>query len=108
MPERDLDDDATISAAVWALLHDGGESVADLAFHTRISTAALYRKLNGPSPWRASDIGAIARRYRIRPGDLFLGPDVLSRSKYVDPETDAPDGEPREMVRHQGLEPRTR
>ncbi len=70
-------DDATVSAAVYELLRDAGESVADLAFHTRISTAALYRKLSNESPWRVADVGVIARRYRIRPGDLFFGEDVL-------------------------------
>lgn len=71
-----LSADAAISAAVHALLADRSESVSDLAYHTRISVASLYRKLSGGAAWKAADVEAVARHYRLAPGDLFLGSGV--------------------------------
>lgn len=74
-----MSEDAAISAAVHALLAESGESVADLAYHTRISVASLYRKLGGQASWKAADLGAVARHYGVMPGDLFRGPEVTGR-----------------------------
>jgi len=76
---RQQSEDAAISAAVDALLFDRDESVSDLAFHTRISVASLYRKLGGQASWKAADLGAVARHFGVTPGDLFLGVDVTGR-----------------------------
>ena len=73
---RPASEDAAISAAVTRLLEEHGESVSDLAYHTRISTTSLYRKLGGQAAWKAADIGAVARHYFIRAGDLFAGDQV--------------------------------
>jgi hypothetical protein len=72
-------EDAAISAAVYKLLSLRNESVADLAYHTRISTASLYRKLGGQASWKAADLGAVARHFSIQPGDLFAGTDITGR-----------------------------
>lgn len=80
---RDPGEDAKISAAVRALLAAHGESVADLAYHTRISAASLYRKLNGEASWKATDVGVVAGHYRLPPGDLFSGLPIAGG----DPET---------------------
>lgn len=101
------EDDAAISSAVQALLAQRGEAVSDLAYHTRISVASLYRKLGGQAAWKAADIGAVARHYGLRPGDLFLGIGVVSSRPFAG-EGDGPDGDGGVQVRHQGLEPRTR
>lgn len=66
-------ENAAISQAVHTLLTMHGESVADLSFRTRISVASLYRKLSGRAAWKAADVGAVARHYKLRPGDLFSG-----------------------------------
>lgn len=71
--QRATSEDAAISAAVHALLADRGESVADIAYHTRISVASLYRKLGGQAGWKAADLGAVARHFGLLPGDLFQG-----------------------------------
>lgn len=74
-----LDEDAAISAAVTALLADRGESVSDLAYHTRISVASLYRKIGGQAGWKAADVGTVARHFGLLPGDLFTGAQVSGR-----------------------------
>lgn len=74
-------EDAAIAAAVAALLADRDESVSDLAYHTRISAASIYRKLNNQAAWKAADIGAVARHFRVQPGDLFLGSRVLGPAR---------------------------
>ncbi len=66
-------DDAAISAAVDYLLIRNGETVPDLAYHTRIGTTSLYRKLNGENGWKAKDVGALARHFGVRVGDLYGG-----------------------------------
>lgn len=66
-------EDAAISTAVTTLLDRHGMSVADLAYHTRISTTSLYRKLNGEASWKAKDVGALARHFGVRVGDLYGG-----------------------------------
>lgn len=76
---RQQSEDAAISAAVDALLFDRDESVSDLAYHTRISVASLYRKLGGQASWKAADLGAVARHFGVRPGDLFLGVGVTGQ-----------------------------
>jgi hypothetical protein len=72
-------EDTAISAAVYKLLQLRDESVADLAYHTRISTASLYRKLGGQASWKATDLGAVARHFSVQPGDLFAGTDITGR-----------------------------
>ncbi len=66
-------EDTAISAAVTTLLDRHGMSVADLAYHTRISTTSLYRKLHGEASWKAKDVGALARHFHVRVGDLYNG-----------------------------------
>lgn len=73
-----LSADAAISAAVDVLRHQRGESVSDLAYHTRISIAALYRKLAGEAAWKAADVDAMAKHFGVQPGDLWRGPDITS------------------------------
>jgi hypothetical protein len=72
-------EDAAISAAVYKLMTMRDESVADLAYHTRISTASLYRKLGGQASWKATDLGSVARHFSVQPGDLFAGTDITGR-----------------------------
>lgn len=90
-PRQRLSEDAAISTAVLALIERNQESVSDLAYHTRISTASLYRKLGGQASWKVADVGAVARHYRLQPGDLFLGAGVLERPANR-PDDDGPDG----------------
>lgn len=63
--------DQAIAQHVERLLEDRQETVYDLAHYSRISVAALYRKLGGGARWSAADVGRIAEHFGVRPGELF-------------------------------------
>jgi len=67
------DTDAAISRAVWTLLERSGETVVQLSVAVGMSFAACYRKLNGTSTWKASDVAVIAKHYGVTVGDLYSG-----------------------------------
>lgn len=96
--------DAAISAAVWALLSDHDEKVADLAHFTRISVAGLYRKLGGQAAWKAADIAAVAGHYRLDAGELFRGAQVTGGRRGRSPIRQPVSGPTREYVEPQGVE----
>ena len=74
--------DVAVSAAVQALMHDRGESVADLAHYTKLSVAAIYRKLGGQSSWKVSDVGLMARHFGVPASDILSGrPIPLQRNR---------------------------
>lgn len=76
-------EDASIAAAVWHLMEAADETVSDLAYHTRISPASLYRKLGGQAAWKATDIGRVARHFQVSPGDLFAGAPAGAANSHV-------------------------
>lgn len=65
--------DERIAAAVAALISGRHLDAKDVARATGMSKAALYRKLNGSSPWKASEVTDLARHFGIRRDDLYDG-----------------------------------
>lgn len=71
--------DQAIARHVEQLLAERSETVLDLAHFSRISLAALYRKLHGGARWSAADVGRIAAHYGVSPGELYGEPPVEDR-----------------------------
>ncbi len=95
--------DRAIATAVNALREDRGLSVDQLAVYAGLNRASLYRKLKGDYGWKATDVALLARYFDVEPNDLFSGKPVGGG-----PRDDEDRPKRGRVVRHQGLEPRTR
>lgn len=92
------DPDALISMAVYKLLEARDETIPALAFHTGISIASLYRKLNHDVAWKAQDIMRVARHFGVEPNDLFSG-NPIPRPRRISPRASVPTGaDPRQAA----------
>lgn len=67
------DTDDRLAATVRALASGRGESVGRVAMHCGMTRSALYDRLNGTSPWKASEIEAVAHHFEVTVGDLYDG-----------------------------------
>lgn len=65
--------DHRISAAVRALLSGRGMPPKEAALLIDIPKGTMYSKLNGTSPWKASEVEALARLFDVRLTDLYDG-----------------------------------
>lgn len=83
-PTRHDDPNAAIATAVTLLLADRDVTVEQLAVYAGLNRSSLYKKLKGEFGWKATDIAALATYFRVQPGDLFTGADVLT-SAHMDP-----------------------
>ncbi|WP_084252733.1 helix-turn-helix domain-containing protein [Devriesea agamarum] len=98
-------DDELISASIRALAAGRGVRNAELAPILGINRASVFNKLNGTAPWKASEVGALARYFDVSTDDIFNGLGLFggnAKSLHRD------SVEALSRVRHQGLEPRTR
>lgn len=65
--------DARLSASILALVSGQHVDPKDVARELKVSKAAYYRKINGSSPWKASEIETLAKFFGVRLGDLYDG-----------------------------------
>jgi hypothetical protein len=65
--------DERISATVRALSSGGNIPMDSVARACGVPKATVYRKLNGTSPWKASEVGALSQFFKIRLTDLYDG-----------------------------------
>lgn len=63
--------DAVISENTTLLLHRAGDQKQSLALALGIEPSSLSHKLKNRRPWTATEIDAIARRYRVSHSALF-------------------------------------
>ena len=76
-----------------------------LAAMIGISRNQTFVKLRGDSPWKASEVEALAEHFGVSIADLYAGFGLLDNDEA--PPVCSTEGL-RHRVRHQGLEPRTR
>ena len=71
--------DELISRSVDLLIDRNDVTVERVAASTGLSRAGLYRRLAGDSPWKASDVAALAAYFGVLPNDLFFGAPIAGR-----------------------------
>lgn len=79
MTDEEAETNRIIATAVDLLAQERGVNVEQLAVYAGLNRSSLYRKLKGEYGWKAADVAALAKYFGVRPGDLFMGADVLRR-----------------------------
>ena len=93
--------DTAISSAARALIALNGEKNEKLMDVLGLSYGAVYAKLRGDSPWKASEVAIMAEYFGVPIASFYDGLASLYSSE-------APArGARASVVRHQGFEPRT-
>lgn len=105
MPQIDQPSvDERIAASVRALTAGRGMRNVELKEVLGIGSNAIFMKLRGDSPWKASEVAALAEHFDVSVGDLYDGLGLFRDTKRPHRAT----GGASLAVRHQGFEPRTR
>ena len=71
--------DVRISKSVSVLMEHLDVSAERVAVAIGVSRAAIFRKLAGENGWKATDVDALARYFRVTPNDLFSGDPLPGR-----------------------------
>jgi transcriptional regulator with XRE-family HTH domain len=89
-----------VSDEVRALMGRHRITQRDLAVWMGLNQTAISARLRGATEWKVSEIERVADGFGVHPSELMGG-------HSTNPRPDGPDGGIK-IVRHQGLEPRTR
>lgn len=73
MQEYPSETDARISATVRALASGGNVDMMIVARALALPKATVYNKLRGDSPWKASEVAALAHFFKVRIPDFYDG-----------------------------------
>lgn len=101
-PERDARAlTERVSDEVRALMGRHRISQTDLAVWLGVNQTAISARLRGATEWKVSEIEKVAEGFGVHPSELMGG-------YATNPRPDGPGGGGLRIVRHRGLEPRTR